>query len=130
MRLSIYILLFSLGCTSKDKVDNDLSSDSLTPVIYERLPEPPPLKIDTVKTDSSEIRTRYDEELDFIREFNELDSFEITYYKDFSYRTKKVRESGVMVDGYEKGVWYYYDSTGKLTNTKDFGPWDKKMHVR
>jgi|GEM_PF-4680894 len=127
MRLKICIALFFFGCSAKDKVDNDLTSDSGDTTRYEQLLEPPPLRVERVRTDSSEITTRYDEQLNFIREFNRLDSFEVTYYKDFSFKTKEIRETGVFVNGDPKGVWSYYDSTGKLTSTKDFGHWDKKM---
>lgn len=130
MRQSISILIFIIGCSTKDKVDNALTADSRDTISYEPLFEPPPLRVERIRTDSSEIKTRYDEELNFIREFNQLDSFEVTYFKDFSFKTKKISEEGVFVEGDQKGIWSYYDSTGKLTSTKDFGRWNKKMHVR
>jgi hypothetical protein len=110
--------------------NEQLTSDSSDTIKFESLLEPPPLRVVKVRTDSSRIMTRYDKGLNFVREFNELDSFEVVYLKDFSFETQKIRRSGIFVGGYEKGIWHYYDSTGAVTSTKDFGPWDKKMHVR
>ena len=94
------------------------------------------MRVDRVKTDSSEIRTRYFEDLNSIREFNELDSFEIIYYKDFSYKTKAIRES-VLVGSNQKGIWTYYDSTGQMIKEIDFGDWSsdsrsqkERIHVK
>jgi len=119
-----------MACSSENKADGDIVKGKSDTLIYQPLPEPPPLRVDRLRTDSSEISTHYFEDLNSIREFNELDSFEVTYFKDFSFKTKLIRESGVFVGGYEKGIWSYYDSTGRLAETKDFGPWDKRMHVR
>jgi len=64
--------------------------------------------------------------LNSIREFNELDSFEIIYYKDFSYKTKAIRES-VLVGSNQKGIWTYYDSTGQMIKEIDFGDWSSDL---
>jgi len=131
VRLPISLLLLIIACSTKERGEKEqLTSDKRDIINYKPLLEPPPLRVDKARTDSSEIQTRYDEGLNFVREFNELDSFEVTYFKDFSFKTKKIRQSGVFVGGYEKGIWYYYDLIGVLTSTKDFGPWDKKMHIR
>ena len=114
MRLVILLFLLTISCSTKDNVK------------IESLQEPPPLRVDRVRTDSSEISTRYFEDLNSMREFNELDSFEIIYYKDFYFKTKTIRESGMFVGGEQKGIWIYYDSNGTATKRVDFGEWDKK----
>ena len=118
MKLLIPLFLLTISCSTRDRVK------------IEPLLEPPPLRVDKIRTDSSKIETRYFEDLNSIREFNELDSFEIIYYKDFYFKTKKIRESGMMIGGDQKGIWTYYDTTGTITKIVDFGKWDRKMHAR
>lgn len=125
------LLILLCSCSHKRIHDESMTNrpDQDT-IVYPRLPEPPPLRVEYKHTDSSLIDIKYDEELDYIREFNRLDSFDVTYYKDFSFRTKKIREVGTFIGGNEKGIWKYYDSTGALIRQQDFGSWNKWRHLR
>lgn len=126
-RISFIFLLLATCCV-KDRV-NDKSSMELKSInsvknqtdtiTYQVLPEPPPIGVE-VKTDSSVIRTNTYEDMNSVREFNELDSLDRTYYKEFYFNTHRLKEQGVFEDGYCVGVWRYYDNKGKLYKEIDF----------
>ena len=57
-----------------------------------------------VKTDSSVIKTKYFKYLNSIREFNELNDIKRTYYKDYFYDSKTIKEEGVFFNGHCVGI--------------------------
>jgi len=79
----------------------------------------------TVITDSSVITVKYFEDLNSIRVFNDLKNKKLTYYQDYYYDTKSIREQGVYNDGCSIGIWKLYSPTGVLESITDFdkGVW-------
>ncbi len=67
-----------------------------------------------VKTDSSIIRTKYFKELNSIRVFNELKNQSKSYFTDYYYEPKRVREKGVFVHNECYGIWKEFWPNGKL----------------
>jgi len=66
-----------------------------------------------VKTDSSIIRTKYFKELNSIRVFNELKNQNKSYFTDYYYEPKRVREKGVFVHNECYGIWTEFWPNGK-----------------
>lgn len=81
---------------------------------------PPPLPETTIKTDSSIIRIKTWKDLNSIREFNELDSSDITYYTDRFFENSRIRETGMLDEFGSAGVWKYYRKNGNLYKEIDF----------
>jgi len=67
-----------------------------------------------VKTDSSIIRTKYFKELNSIRVFNELKNQNKSYFTDYYYEPKRVREKGVFFHNECYGIWEEFWPNGKL----------------
>jgi hypothetical protein len=79
-----------------------------------------------VKTDSSVISTKYFKYLNSIRVFNELSNKAKTYYTDYFYDTKKIREEGIFnEDNDYLGISRVYSASGKLISetNHDSGTW-------
>lgn len=82
------------------------------------------------KTDSSIIRTKYFEYLNSIRVFNELKNKKKTYYKDFYFTTKKIKEEGTFTNDEATGLWKYYSTKGKLEKTINYTTGKKKYFIK
>ena len=67
-----------------------------------------------VKTDSSTIETKYFEDLNSIRVFNNLKTQNKSYFTDYYYDTKRVKERGVFLGNNSHGVWKEFWPDGKL----------------
>jgi hypothetical protein len=141
----IVLLLFLVACSTNRKNDdlskrlnsNESVKHEIDVTKYEDLPAPPPHKLDrTQKTDSSVIEIKYFEDLNSIREFNRLgfvkfnglDSITRTYYKDYYYDTRKIKEQGVIEGEDAVGLWKYYDANGFLKKTIDYKTGEKKFY--
>lgn len=107
---------------------SSVKGQTTDPISIKPLQEPPQQKIIKVKTDSSLIETRYYEYLNSIREFNKLDSIDRTYYRDYYFDTKAIKEVGVFQAGNCVGTWRYYDNKEKLIKEIDFESGDKKLY--
>ena len=135
MRRSNFItVLFLIGCSGNQRDDSPIEvlianelRDTSHIVKYEHLPVPPSTDVH-VKTDSSVINTKYFEYLNSIREFNDLDSIRRTYYKDFYFNSRKLRERGVIENGDCVGLWKYYNSKGILEKEINFETGEKKIY--
>ncbi|WP_377101727.1 hypothetical protein [Mucilaginibacter calamicampi] len=67
-----------------------------------------------MKTDSSTIETKYYQSLNSIRVFNNLNKQNKSYYTDYYYDSKKVRETGAFLNNGSYGVWREFFPNGKL----------------
>ncbi|AHM59330.1 hypothetical protein D770_05315 [Flammeovirgaceae bacterium 311] len=78
-----------------------------------------------VETDSSVIETKYYKGLNSIREFNELKNKDKTYYREYYYDTKILKQEGVFVDGDFVGISREYSADGDLIRVinHDAGTW-------
>lgn len=72
------------------------------------------------KTDSSIITTKYYEELNSIRVFNQLRSINKSYYTDYYFDNKKIKEHGVFLNDKCSGIWKEYDHNGKTLQVIDY----------
>jgi hypothetical protein len=78
------------------------------------------------QTDSSVVITKYFKYLNSIRVFNELKNKSRTYYTDYFYDTKKIREEGIFSeDNDHLGTSRVYSPDGKIISetNHDFGTW-------
>lgn len=73
-----------------------------------------------VKTDSSVIITKYFDYLNAIRVFNELKDKNKSYYKEYYYDTKTLKETGVFINGDCFGIWKEFWPNGKLKRQIDY----------
>ncbi|MFZ2905347.1 MAG: hypothetical protein WAZ98_03995 [Cyclobacteriaceae bacterium] len=135
-RLLLIILFFTTSCIRDSVKDNSSAklnaTDSIktkqdTTIVHALL-EPPAIGTKT-KTDSSVITTNTYEDDNSIREFNELDSVDRTYYKEYYFNTHKIKEEGIFEDNYCVGIWKYYDENGKLYKEIDFETGYKKLYT-
>lgn len=72
-----------------------------------------------VFNDTSIITTNYYKAYGYIAEFNKLKKIKKTYFRKFDYKTKKLIEEGVFLNGYNVGLWKYY-SNGTLEKTINY----------
>src|SRR5471030_786581 len=77
-------------------------------------------KDNLVKTDSSMIETKYFKYLNSIRVFNKLKNKNKSYYTDYYYNTKGVREKGVFLNNNYYGIWKEFWPNGKLKRETDY----------
>ena len=82
----------------------------------------------TIYRDYYEVRNKKD-----IKQFGESYPLEITYYNNSSFKIRKffypngnIKEKGLYIvsGGFNKGIWYYFNQDGKLTEITDY---DKKF---
>lgn len=73
-----------------------------------------------VKTDSSVIETKYFDYLNSIRVFNNLIREHKTYYTEYYYDSKRLREKGIFIDDESAGIWNTYASNKKLIRQIDY----------
>jgi hypothetical protein len=73
-----------------------------------------------VETDSSFIETKYFPSLNSIRVFNRLKGKDKTYYTDLYYRTRKLKEQDIFVNGYPIGVSKEFFENGNLKREIDY----------
>jgi len=73
-----------------------------------------------IKTDSSVIETKYFDYMNSIRVFNELKKEHKTYFTEYYYDTKRVKEKGIFVNDERAGIWKTYASNKKLIRQIDF----------
>lgn len=83
----------------------------------------------TVETDSSVIETKFFKDEGYIGEFNRLKTQKKTYYKQFNYKTKKIAEEGIFLNGYNVGLWKYYSKKGKLEKTINYDNGETKYYT-
>jgi hypothetical protein len=119
MNKLIILTLLSISAVRGQTIDS---------IAIKPLEEPPRLKIIKIKTDSSLIETRYYQDLNSIREFNKLDAADRTYYRDYYFDTKTIKEVGVFQGGNCAGTWRYYDNKENLIKEINFESGDKKLY--
>jgi hypothetical protein len=134
-RLSFIIAFLLYSCTPdrpkqnpiKEAALKDPIQETIDTIKYLPLPEPPESD-QKVKTDSSFITTKNYEDLNSIREFNDLDSIDRTYYKEYYFDTRKIKEQGILENGDCAGRWKYYNKKGTLIKEINFDTGEKRLY--
>ena len=78
-----------------------------------------------LKTDSSIITIRYFSYLNSMREFNELNDRDKSYYKEYTLDTKVLQKQGLFENGDCVGIWNFYSADGTLEKQINYSTGEK-----